>query len=134
MRDPDAKAPTDPRVTTGEGFAITNVDELGEGFGLRKIRVPLGVTAFGINAIVLPPGREGSRHFHDVQQEVYFVHAGTAEFEFGDGSCRRVGPGGVVRVDPTTIRTVRNAGDDDVVFVCVGGDDGYVGRDGHKLD
>ena len=31
---------------------------MGDGYGFRKIRRELGVTAFGINAIVLPPGYE----------------------------------------------------------------------------
>ena len=36
------------------GHAFGTLDELGEGYGFRKIRQPLGVTAFGANAIVLP--------------------------------------------------------------------------------
>jgi hypothetical protein len=38
----------------GHGFGT--IDELGEGYGFRKVRVPLGVTAFGANVIVYPPG------------------------------------------------------------------------------
>jgi hypothetical protein len=34
-------------------------------------------------------------------------------------------------VDPATVRSVENAGEEDLVFVCVGGKDGYVGRDAH---
>ncbi|MGZ8692929.1 MAG: hypothetical protein ACXWZT_09375 [Gaiellaceae bacterium] len=44
------------------GYAFSSVDELGEGFGFRSVRRPLGVTAFGVNAIVFPPGFEGFRH------------------------------------------------------------------------
>ena len=29
------------------GYAFSSLDELGEGYGFRKIRKPLGVTAFG---------------------------------------------------------------------------------------
>jgi uncharacterized cupin superfamily protein len=117
-------------VIMGDGYAVANIDALGEGYGFRKIRRALGVTAFGINAIVLPPGRETGRHYHDEQEETYFVHRGELEFEFGDGSRHVLGPGGVARVDPPTIRKVRNVSDVDAVYVIAGGRDGYVGRDG----
>ena len=69
----------------GDGWAAAHLDDLGEGYGFRKIRAELDVTAFGMNAIVMPPGYWSSRHWHDRQQEVYFVHRGTVEFEFGEG-------------------------------------------------
>ena len=58
---------------------------MGDGYGFRKIRRELGVTAFGINAIVLPPGYATGVHYHDEQEETYFVHQGEVEFRFGDG-------------------------------------------------
>ena len=118
-------------VVTGEGYAIGTLDDLGEGPGFRKVRAPLGVTAFGVNAVVIPPGIESGRHFHDEQEELYFVHQGEVEFVFGDGEQRhRLGPGGIARVDPHTVRQIRNVGEGDAIYVCVGGKDGYVGRDG----
>jgi mannose-6-phosphate isomerase-like protein (cupin superfamily) len=117
-------------VITGEGWAVSNLDRLGDGPGFRKIRSPLGVTAFGINAIVLPAGIETGRHAHERQQEVYFLHAGSIEMEFGDGATQRLEAGGIARVDPSTVRKIRNVGDTDAVYVVVGGADGYVGRDG----
>jgi quercetin dioxygenase-like cupin family protein len=118
-------------VVVGEGYAVANIDTLGEGYGFRKIRRALGVTAFGMNAIVMPPGIETGRHYHDEQEEVYFVHRGTLEFEFGDGERHVLVPGGVARVDAATVRKVRNVSDEDAVYVIVGGKDGYVGRDAH---
>ncbi len=117
-------------VVQGDGYAAAHLDGLGEGPGFRKVRRALGVTAFGINAIVLPAGIETGFHFHDAQEETYFVHSGHVEFEFGDGSTVRLGPGALVRVDAATHRKIRNVGDDEAVFVIVGGKDGYVGRDG----
>ena len=38
--------------------------------------------------------------------------------------------GGLARVDAATHRKVRNVGDVDAVYLCAGGKDGYVGRDG----
>jgi mannose-6-phosphate isomerase-like protein (cupin superfamily) len=122
------------KVTSGDGYAVATLDSLGDGPGFRKIRAEMGVTAFGVNAIVLPAGYEGAFHFHDEQEELYFIHSGTAEIEFGDGSIHRLGPGGLARVDAATPRVLRAVGDDDVVFVCAGGKDGYVGRDGRMVD
>jgi quercetin dioxygenase-like cupin family protein len=121
-------------VITGDGWAVANLTDLGDGPGFRKIRSPLGVTAFGVNGIVLPAGMETNRHYHDEQEELYFLHAGSLEIEFGDGTVQRLEPGGLARVAATTVRVLRNVGDDDAVYVCVGGKDGYVGRDGQLAD
>ena len=115
----------------GDGYTVGHLEGLGEGYGFRKIRRRLGVTAFGINAIVIPPGYETGRHFHEQQEETYFVHSGRIEIEFGDGSRHVLGPGGLARVDAPTVRKIRNMSDtDDAIYVIVGGKDGYVGRDG----
>ena len=115
------------------GHAFGTIDELGEGPGFRKVRRPLGVTAFGVNVLVFPPGQEGFLHYHDRQDELYFVHAGTAQFEV-DGEERVLGPGGLCHVESTTPRKVSNAGPDDLVLLVVGGKDGYVERDGQLID
>jgi mannose-6-phosphate isomerase-like protein (cupin superfamily) len=115
----------------GDGYAVANLDELGEGYGFRKIRKELGVTAFGVNAIVIPPSYETGSHLHEEQEELYFCHSGAIEIEFGDGSVHPLSPGGCARVDAPTVRKVRNTSDsEDAVYVVVGGKDGYVGRDG----
>jgi quercetin dioxygenase-like cupin family protein len=119
-----------PGITTGEGYAVGHLEDLGSGPGFLKVRRGLGVTAFGVNAIVVPPGIESGAHFHDEQEELYFVHRGTMEIEFGDGSSYRLHEGGLARVDAATVRSIRNVGDVDVVYLCAGGKDGYVGRDG----
>ena len=121
-------------VVEGEGYAVASLDSLGEGYGFRKIRSALGVTAFGVNAVVMPPGIESGKHYHDQQEELYFVHQGELEIVFGDGTAHRLGPGGLARVAPETVRQLRNVGDTDTVYVCVGGKDGYVGRDGQVPD
>ena len=116
------------------GHSFGTLDELGEGYGFRKIRKPLGVTAFGVNAIVMPPGYAGFHHYHDTQDELYFVHSGRARVEV-DGEERLLEPGGLVHVESTTPRRVSNASEDeDLVMLVVGGKDGYVERDGHMVD
>jgi quercetin dioxygenase-like cupin family protein len=115
----------------GDGWAVGSVDGLGEGPGFRKVRRELGVTEFGVNAVVMPPGYESRRHFHDRQQELYVVLRGEIEFEFGDGERRALGPGGLARVDAATVRRFRNTSDsEEALYICVGAADGYVGRDG----
>jgi mannose-6-phosphate isomerase-like protein (cupin superfamily) len=115
------------------GYSISTLDELGEGYGFRKIRTALGVTAFGVNALVFPPAYEGPAHYHDRQDELYFVHRGTAVFTI-DGEDHEVGEGGLVHVESTTHRRVSNRGDTDLVLFIVGGKDGYVERDGQLVD
>ena len=114
----------------GAGYTVASLDGLGEGYGFRKIRSPLGVTEFGVNALVLPPGWETGRHYHDRQQELYFLHSGEIELEFGDGRVHRLGPGGLARVDASTVRKIRNRGPEEAVYVVIGAEGGYVGRDG----
>lgn len=120
---------------TGEGYSVGTLDGLGQGPGFRKVRSELGVEAFGVNAIVLPAGYAAQPHFHDRQEELYFVHRGTVEFTFHQDEEQRhvLGPGGLARVDAATVRQVRNVSEtEEAVFLCVGGADGYVGRDGRR--
>jgi mannose-6-phosphate isomerase-like protein (cupin superfamily) len=120
-----------PKVINGPGYAIGDLAALGEGPGFRKVRRGLGVTAFGVNAVVMPAGYESGFHAHEHQEELYFLHRGALEIEFGDGSVQRLEPGTFARVDAPTMRKLRNVGDEEAVYVCVGGKDGYVGRDAH---
>ena len=118
----------------GEGWALSSIDDLGEGPGFRKVRSALGVTEFGVNAIVIPPGYTSRRHYHERQQELYLVLKGELEFEL-DGARHTVGPGGLVRVDAPTVRSLRNTSQaEEALYFCVGGQGGYVGRDGQVPD
>ena len=116
------------------GYNVSSLDELGEGYGFRKVRAPLGVTAFGVNGIVFPPGYEGFLHYHDEQDELYFVHRGRARVDVG-GDTHEVGEGGLVHVEASTPRRMSNASQtEDLVLLVVGGKGGYVERDGHLVD
>ena len=114
------------------GYNVSSIDQLGEGYGFRKVRAALGVTAFGVNALVFPPHYDGPAHYHDTQDELYFVHRGTATFEI-DGGELVVEEGGLVHVESTTPRRVCNRTDEDLVFLVVGGKGGYVERDGQVM-
>ena len=116
------------------GYSFTTLEELGDDYGFRKVRRALGVTAFGVNALVMPPGFPGFHHWHDTQDELYFVHRGRARVEIGD-EVHELGEGGLLHVESTTRRTVSNASDsEDLVLLVVGGKDGYVERDGNLVD
>lgn len=117
-------------TTVGEGYAVGSLDGMGEGPGFRKIRLALDVKEMGVNAIVMPPGIETGFHWHDEQEELYFVHSGEIEIEFGDGTAHRLGPGGLARVDASTWRKTRNPGSVDAIYLVVGAKGGYIGRDG----
>ena len=99
----------------------------------RKIRRELGITAFGANALVLPPGTEWFNHFHEEQDELYFFHRGKVGF-LVDGEEFELGPGGCCYVESTTPRQFWNAGDEELVILAVGGKDGYVERDGQMVN
>ena len=119
----------------GDGYAVGHLDGLGEGWGFRKVRKGLGINAFGVNAIVMPPGYAAGRHKHQKQEELYFVHRGRIAIEFGDGSEHVLDEGGVAWVAPDTVRRVRNLDDSaDSVYLAVGAADGYVGRDGVEVE
>ena len=113
--------------------AFSSLDELGEGYGFRKVRKALGVTAFGVNGLVYPPGYEGFFHFHDTQDELYFVHKGRVLVEV-EGKTHELGEGGLFHAESTTPRKVSNPFDTEAIILCVGGKGGYVERDGHLVD
>jgi mannose-6-phosphate isomerase-like protein (cupin superfamily) len=113
--------------------AFSSLDELGDGPGFRKIRVPLGVTAFGVNATVYAPHYDGFFHYHDTQDELYFVHSGRVLVEV-EGETRELGPGGLFHAESTTPRKISNPFDEEAIILVVGGKDGYVPRDGHLVD
>ena len=114
------------------GYAFSSLDELGEGV-FRKIRAGLGITAFGANAVVLAPGVEARPHFHEEQDELYFVHQGRARFRL-PGETRELGPGGFCHVEARTPRQIVSVGEEELVLVVIGAKDGYVGRDGRPTD
>jgi len=113
--------------------AFSSLEELGDGAGFRKVRAALGITAFGVNAVVYPPRFDGFEHYHDRQDELYFVHRGRVRVEV-DGETRDLGEGGLFHATSTTQRKVSNPFDEEAVLFIVGGAGGYVERDGHMVD
>jgi uncharacterized cupin superfamily protein len=112
---------------------FSSLDELGDGPGFRKIRKPLGVTAFGVNALVLPPGHEGFAHYHDTQDELYFVHRGRVKIDV-DSESRELAEGGLFHAEAAANRSISNPFEEEAIVFVVGGKDGYIERDGHLVD
>ena len=84
---------------------------MGDGYGFRKIRRELEVTAFGINALVLPPGYETGRSLsRPAGGDVLRPPGRGRDSASATAATHRLGPGGVARVDPGTHRSLRNVG------------------------
>ena len=79
----------------------------------------LGVRAFGIYQVELPPGAETMQHNHtdDGAEDVYAVIDGTGTV-IVDGQDVPVGPGEYIAVTPESTRHVR-AGDSGLILIAV---------------
>jgi uncharacterized cupin superfamily protein len=76
----------------------------------RKLTEALGCTEMRVNTVTLEPGEMTAPHAHQRQEEVYVsLDGGAVEI---DGEVYDVAPGGVVRIGPEPIRSVRNESDD----------------------
>lgn len=95
------------------GFAIVPRERLERAGDWRLVRRSLGLAAFGMNLVELPPG--GAIPEHDEverdQEEVFVVLEGHPSMVI-DGERHPVGPGDFVRLDPAPLRRVVNDGDE----------------------
>jgi mannose-6-phosphate isomerase-like protein (cupin superfamily) len=91
----------------------------------KSIRHHFGITAFGINAVtkdadqVLIPEHDERE---SGQQEIYFVHAGSAVATLG-GERVTVPAGGLIAVEPDVTRKIESAASP-TTLLCVGGTPG----------
>ncbi|AXG05396.1 cupin domain-containing protein [Haloplanus rubicundus] len=76
----------------------------------RKLTEALGCIEMRVNAVTLDPGEATAPHAHERQEEVYVaLDGGHVRIE---GTLHEVPAGGVVRVGPDAVRSVRNDGDE----------------------
>ena len=95
------------------GFTIKHDDELEREYGKWVlVRRSLGLGAFGMNAVELPPGESIPEHDETdrSQEEVFLVLEGSATIVI-DGVEHPLRAGSYARLDPEPVRTVRNDGD-----------------------
>lgn len=111
-----------------EGLARARLDREG-GQRFQTLRRDLGVTSFGINALVLEPGQRGRIHSHDRQEEVYLVLEGELTL-LVEGDPTVLGADELARVEPGVRRQLANAGPDRLVLLALGGSGEHAGRDG----
>jgi quercetin dioxygenase-like cupin family protein len=105
------------------GYSKLNVEDVessGPGGAFHFVRRELGVLAFGVNWIELPPGAEGHEHDeHDsAQEEVNVVVAGAGTYRV-DGEEVPIRTGDFLRFDPETTRCPI-AGPDGLTLVAIG--------------
>jgi uncharacterized cupin superfamily protein len=96
------------------------------------LRRQLGVTAFGLNQLVLQPGQRGRIHRHAEQEEVYLVLEGTLGLLI-EGDEQALGRGELARVAPDVRRQLLNRGSGRVVVLALGGSGEHAGRDGEAF-
>jgi hypothetical protein len=105
--------------------AIDEMQPIYEGIA-RRARATLGVTAWGMQVMTLPPRWDGyPDHLHDGsvadpdQEEVYIPLEGSAELQAGDERFD-LRPGVMVRVGPEQRRRIL-PGEDGIRFIALGG-------------
>lgn len=108
-----------------EEFAVVDPADVSQepfpesGLRHRKLTEALGCTEMRVNTVTLEPGEATAPHAHERQEEVYVALDGGHVAV--DGEVRAVEPGGVVRVGPESVRSVRNeSGDGSQTWVMVG--------------
>ncbi|MGH2950198.1 MAG: cupin domain-containing protein [Solirubrobacteraceae bacterium] len=111
-----------------DGVSFASLDlEHDERF--QRLRAELGVSAFGINLLLLRPGQRGRIHRHLHQEEVYAVLRGTLTL-IVEGTEHELTHGRLARVAPHVRRQLANRHAETVAILAVGGSTGHEGRDG----
>ena len=105
------------------GYSIVRADDVEDVYAgsdvpgeFRSLSAALESEQLAATLIRVPPHsdfEQGTGHFHDEVEELYFVTRGTLTMRFGD-DVRKVTAGSVVRVAPRTPRSHRNEGDETV--------------------
>ena len=96
------------------------------------LRGQLGLTAFGLNQVVLHAGQRGRIHRHAVQEEVYLVLDGTLSLLVEDVE-QTLERGELVRLAPAVRRQLLNRGPGRLVLLALGGSGEHAGRDGEAF-
>lgn len=115
-----------------EGVGHARIEEEAGEFFI-SLRRPLGVTALGLNQIVLRPRQRLRIHRHRHQDEVYLVLRGTLTVEFDGGELMTLGPGELVSVAARVRRQLSNRGEEPCVIVAMGASGEHESRDGEAF-
>jgi mannose-6-phosphate isomerase-like protein (cupin superfamily) len=111
------------------GYEIKRIDEMEAVYAgaFKRARAELGVEAFGLSVLDLPPNLEQypeHDHSEDGQQEVYLALSGSGEIEI-DGERHSLDPQTMVMVGPGVKRKVFT-GEEPLRLLAIGGVPGKV--------
>ena len=92
-------------------FTLAHRDDCETTGNWRLVRRTLGLRAFGLNVVEIPPGDQIPEHDETDrdQEEVFYVLSGSPTLII-DGEDHAVRAGTFARLDPVHSRTVRNDG------------------------
>lgn len=95
------------------GVTLSHRDECESAGNWHLVRRTLGLDAFGLNLVDIPPGEQIPEHDETDrdQEEVFFVLSGNPTLII-DGAEHPAPAGAFARLDPEHTRTVRNDGDE----------------------
>jgi mannose-6-phosphate isomerase-like protein (cupin superfamily) len=117
-------------MESGVSFAQLDLDH-DERF--QRLRAELGVSAFGLNMLLLRPGQRGRIHRHLHQEEVYAVLQGTLTLVV-EGEPHELRRGDLARVAPEVRRQLVNRHPENLAILAIGGATGHEGRDGRAYE
>jgi uncharacterized cupin superfamily protein len=105
-------------MTSSDGFTIAGLDELERTGNWSLVRRSLGLRAFGLNLVDIPPGESIPEHDEVArdQEEVFVVLSGDAVLVI-DGADHPAPALTFARLAPAHRRTVRNAGAETVTVL-----------------
>ena len=91
------------------GVTVAHLDDCERTGNWSLVRRSLGLHAFGMNAVTIPPGEQIPEHDETRrnQEEVFFALRGDATLVI-EGEGRPLPEGTFARLDPSVRRTVRN--------------------------
>ena len=120
-----------------DGVSVTRLELDRERTGpedrFQRLRAELGVTALGMNLIVLQPGQRGRVHRHREQEEIFLVLRGTLTLLLEGGEERELATHALARVAPAVRRQLVNRGDEPVAVLALGAAGEHEGRDGEAF-
>lgn len=92
---------------------LTHRDQCEMSGNWKLVRRTLGLRAFGVNLVDIPPGEQIPEHDETErdQEEVFFILQGTPTLVV-DGEDHPAPAGSIARLDPEHTRTVRNDGEE----------------------
>jgi hypothetical protein len=106
------------------GYSVKKIDDMEAIYGgaFKRARAELGLSAFGMQVMDLPPNLEQypeHDHGEDGQEEVYVTMRGSGEIEI-EGKRHELDPETIVRVGPGVKRKVY-PGSDGIRILALGG-------------